>query len=433
MSSFPSEPSESVVLRKVALRLIPFLVLLYVINIVDRANVGMAALQMVERGILDKETFALAGIFYVGYLTFEVPSNLILARVGARAWIGRILISWGLVSGATMFVSGEWSFYLLRILLGVAEAGFFPGIVLYLSQWFPARVRGRAMATFMTGGVMAQTVQPPISGAIMSVMDKVGGLEGWQWLFLLEGVPAVILGFVTFYYLTDRPEQANWLTLPERNWLIGELELERKLRADRHRHTLAAALVSPQVWLLIGIYFTLATGENSFGNYLPLLLKSRLHDLKLNEFQIGLLAAVPSLFAIVVMVAVSMHSDATGERHYYVAGAALVSGAGWALAALAPSPWLFLTGMIIALIGAKSMLGTFWTIPTSLLSGTAAAGGIALINSVANLGGFMGPAILGRMSARQGTYTGGMLVIAGVLGVGGVLTLCVRRGRKAEQ
>src|SRR6266542_1784198 len=222
-------PSEAAVFRKVALRLLPFLFLLYVINLIDRTNIGIARLQMVDQqNLLDEEAYALgAGIFYIGYLLFEVPSNLILLRMGARAWIARILVSWGLISAAMMFVTGPWSFALLRVLLGVAEAGFFPGIIYYLTDWFPAWTRARAVAQFMLGGVIASMVGNPVSGFILQAMDEVGGLWGWQWVFLLEGMPAVALGFITLAYLPDRPAEASWLTPDERNWLTQQLQNDR--------------------------------------------------------------------------------------------------------------------------------------------------------------------------------------------------------------
>jgi len=427
----PAEPSEAAILRKVTLRLIPFLFLLYVINIIDRANIGIASLQMVP-SVLSEAAYGLgAGIFYVGYILFEVPSNLMLNRVGARTWIARILVSWGLVSSCMMFVTGPWSFYLFRILLGVAEAGFFPGIILYLSQWFPARVRARAVATFMTGSLVASMISNPVSGAILSLLNNTGGLAGWQWVFLLEGIPAVVLGFVTLYYLTDRPEQAHWLTPPERNWLVDRLEREKLEQDARHSHTLLAAMIHPRVWLLIAVYFTVALGDNSFGFYVPRLLKEQFQDL--NELQIGCLAAVPSMAAIVGMILVGIHSDRTGERRWHVGGSAFLAAVGWLMVAFAPSPWLFLLALALTLTGMKSMLGTFWTLPTSFLSGTAAAGGIALINSVANLGGLLGPTLIGQVKTITGSFTSGLVVMAAALCLGGVLVLCVRDGQGMEK
>jgi MFS transporter, ACS family, tartrate transporter len=426
---------ESAVFRKVSLRLLPFLFLLYVINLIDRTNIGIARLQMVDQqDVLDEAAYSLgAGIFYIGYLLFEVPSNLILMRVGARAWIARILVSWGLISAAMMFVTGPWSFGILRVLLGIAEAGFFPGIIYYLSDWFPARVRARAVAQFMLGGVISSMVGNPLSGYILEHMDQVGGLWGWQWVFLLEGLPAVVLGFVTLAYLTDRPEQARWLTPAERTWLAQQIENDRSHRPHSRSHSLKTAVVDLRVWLLIAIYFTAAMGDNSYGFYIPTFLKSQFPDWRPDR--IGLLAAAPSVMAMIGMVVVGRHSDRTGERRWHVACSAFTAALGWLLIALVASGrlaipgldsrWLFVAGMAVTLTGMKCMLPTFWTLPPLFLSVAAAAGGIALINSVANLGGVLGPRIIGQVKVASGDFTAGYLVMAATLFVGGLLVLRV--------
>lgn len=430
-----NEKREATVFRKVSWRLLPFLFLLYVINLIDRTNIGMTRLQMVDRqNILSEEAYALgAGIFYIGYLLFEVPSNLILLRMGARAWIARILVSWGFISAAMMFVSGPWSFGILRVLLGVAEAGFFPGIIYYLSNWFPARVRARAVAHFMLGGVIASMAGNPLSGFLLEFMDQVGGLWGWQWVFLLEGFPAVALGFVTLAYLTDCPNQARWLTPEESMWLSQQIEDERSRQTHRHRHSLAAALRDPRVWLLIAVYFTAAMGDNSYGFYIPTFLRSQFPDWP--PSQIGLLAAVPSVIAMAGMVLVGSNSDRTGERRWHVAFSAFTGALGWLMVALVASGrlavtgvdsrWLFVAGAALTLTGTKCMLPTFWTLPPSFLRGAAAAGGIALINSVANLGGMLGPTIIGQLKIASGSFTAGYLILAVVLFLGGLLVLNV--------
>lgn len=427
--------SEAAVFRKVSLRLLPFLFLLYVVNLIDRTNIGIARLQMVDQqNLLDEEAYALgAGIFYLGYLLFEVPSNLILLRMGARAWIARILVSWGLISAATMFVTGPWSFGILRVLLGVAEAGFFPGVIYYLSDWFPARIRARAVAQFMLGGVIASMVGNPLSGSILDFMDQIGGLWGWQWVFLLEGIPAVALGFVTLAYLTDRPDQARWLSPEERTWLTGQIEIDRNHQPQGRRHSLAAAVVDLRVWLLIAVYFTVAVGDNSYGFYIPTLLKSQFPNWSASR--IGLLAAAPSVIAVIGMVLVGRSSDRTGERCWHVACSAFTAASGWLVIAFVASErlaipgldsrWLFVVGVALTLTGMKSMLPTFWTLPPSFLSGAAAAGGIALINSVANIGGLLGPTILGHMKKATGSFTAGYLIMAATLFLGGLLVLNV--------
>jgi ACS family tartrate transporter-like MFS transporter len=435
-------PNEAALLRKVSWRLLPFLFLLYVINLIDRGNIGMARMQMVDRQqILSEEAYSWgAGIFYVGYLLFEVPSNLILLRMGARAWIARILVSWGLISAAMMFVTGPWSFGILRVLLGVAEAGFFPGIIYFLSDWFPARVRARSVALFMVGGVISSMVGNPLSGLILHRMDQVGGLWGWQWVFLLEGIPAVALGFVTLAYLTDRPDLARWLTPEERTWLSQQIENDRNQKPWSRSHTLAAALVDPRVWLLIAVYFTVAMGDNSYSFYVPSFLTTQFPDWESD--QIGLLAAAPSAIALVGMVLVGRNSDRTGERRWHVACSAFTAALGWLLIALVASGrlaipgidtrWLFVLGLALTLTGMKSMLPTFWTLPPSFLSGAAAAGGIALINSVANLGGMLGPTIVGHVKAATESFTGGYLIMAAVLFLGGLLVLNVTNRYKGQ-
>jgi ACS family tartrate transporter-like MFS transporter len=429
------EPREAAVLWKVGVRLLPFLFLLYVVNILDRGNVSFAKFGMLPAlGLPEEErepVFALGfGIFYIGYLLFEVPSNLILHRVGARVWIGRIMISWGAAATAMMFVRAPWSFYALRILLGVAEAGFFPGIILYLSYWFPARERARAVALFMTASPVAAVLGNPISGAVMQYLDGAGGLAGWQWLFLLEGVPAVLLGVATWFYLTDRPEQARWLTPAERDWLVARLSAEARHRAAQHGLTRLSAMAHPHVWLLIAVYFTVAVGSNAFGAYSPTLIKEQFPSL--GHFELGLLTAVPNLAAVLGMLVIGANSDYTGERRLHVAGSALLAAAGWTLAATASNPWVVLEGLVLAQIGMMSMLPTFWALATSYLSGTAAAGGIALINSVANIGGFLGPNVLGRLKPVTGDFTSAIVVLALVLFAGALLALCVRHDPKAE-
>jgi len=420
------DASKKALLGKVSRRLVPFLFLLYVVNILDRVNVGFARLQMLDDLNMGEEVYALgAGIFYLGYVVFEVPSNLILRRTGARRWIARIMISWGLVTCAMMAVRGPWTFYLLRILLGIAEAGFFPGIIFYLTYWFPARERARIVALFMAASPVTGMVGNPLSGAILEWLDQVGGLSGWQWVFLLEGIPAVILGVIALNYLTDRPEHASWLSLNERNWLSGEMSREEKHLEQRHGLSLRQALLDRRVWLLILLYFTVAVGSNAFGFYLPKLIESRFPGM--DKFQIGLLAAVPHLCAVIAMVLNGAHSDRTGERRWHMAPPAAVAACGLTLYALSDSPALSLLGLALAQSGIMSMLPVFWTLPTSFLSGVAAAGGIALINSVGNVGGFVGPNLIGQPAKLTGSFTPGLLATALTLCIGALLALRVRQ------
>jgi ACS family tartrate transporter-like MFS transporter len=415
-----------VVLRKVTLRLVPFLCLLYVLNILDRVNVGFARLRMLPDLEMDKEVFSFGyGLFYFGYLLFEVPSNLLLRRFGARRWISRIMVSWGLVSCATLLVTGPWSFYLIRILLGVAEAGFFPGIILYLTYWFPARERARIVALFMAAIPFAGIVGNPVSGLIMQYLDGKGGLAGWQWLFLLEGIPSVLFGLAVLWLLTDRPEQARWLTEQQRDWLVERMNQEEQHRQKRHGADFLAALVDWRVWLLICVYFTVAVGSNAAGAHFPQLLKDRFEGW--NDSGIGFLSALPSVCALLLMTTLGARSDRTGERRKHLAFAAFLAALGWSLAGFASSPWLFLSGLCLAQAGMLAMLPIFWALPTSFLSGAAAAGGIALINSVANLGGLSGPSILEwLLDPRKGFGQDGLYGMAGILFAGAVLALTVR-------
>jgi len=322
----------------------------------------------------------------------------------------------------------------LRVLLGVAEAGFFPGIIYYLNDWFPERVRARSLAKFMTGGVIATLLGNSISGFILQYMDQIGGLWGWQWVFLLEGLPAVVLGFVTLSYLTDRPHQARWLTHEERIWLSQQIENDRNRAAHRRNYSLRAAVLDPRVWLLIAIYFTVAMAENSYGFYIPTFLKSQFPDW--SKFEIGLLAAAPSAIALAGMILVGRHSDRTGERRWHVAGAAFAAALGWSMIALVAtgwlaipgidSRWLFVVGVAVTTTGMKSMLPLFWTLPPAFLTGAAAAGGIAVINSIANLGGMLGPRIIGEAKTSTGSYTAGYFVMAATMLVGGLLVLNVK-------
>lgn len=381
-------------LHRVAWRLIPFICVLYLLNILDRANVGFARIMMQKDLGLSEATFNLGyGMFYVGYLLFEVPSNLLMRRVGARIWIARIMITWGLISSATMFATDQFTFYGLRILLGIAEAGFFPGIILYLSYWFPDKMRAKMTAFFMLAIGLASVFGNPISGLIMQYMDSVANLAGWQWLFLLEGIPSVVLGVSVLFYLTDRPEQATWLRDDQRQWLSARMEAEESHRKRLHQADHLTAIFQPRVWWLIAIYFTVAVGSNASGAYIPELTK-RLFD-NASTAQIGFLSALPHICAVIGMSLFGISSDRFGERRYHLALAASLGGCGWLLASWAPNPMLGLAGLCLAQMGMLSMLPVFWTLPTAFLTGAAAAGGIALINSVANIGGFFGASFLG--------------------------------------
>ena len=391
-----SHDLEQSTLRTVAWRIVPFICLLYVLNILDRANVGFARLKMQNDLGLTKATFDLGyGMFYVGYILFEVPSNLLMRRFGARRWIARIMIPWGLVSAATLFARDLWTFYALRILLGIAEAGFFPGIILYLSDWFPDRQRAKMTAFFMLAIGLSNVLGNPVSGWIMDHFDGINGWHGWQWLFLLEGLPTSLVGIAVLFYLQDSPRDASWLSDEQRRWLVGHLAEEDRQRRQQHGPDRWQAMLQPRVWLLIAIYFTVAVGSNAGGAYFPTLIKEQYQSA--TNFQIGLLTALPHLCEIAAMSLVGISSDRTGERRWHLAGSALLAAGGWSLVAWGPSPVVAMAGLCLAQAGMMSMLPVFWTLPSAFLSGIAAAGGIALINSVANIGGFFGASILGQL------------------------------------
>lgn len=418
-----SHDLERSTLRTVSLRIVPFICLLYVLNILDRANVGFARLRMQDDLGLTKDAFDLGyGMFYVGYVLFEVPSNLLLRRFGARRWIARIMITWGLVSAATMFARDLWTFYALRILLGIAEAGFFPGIILYLSDWFPDRQRAKMTAFFMLAIGLSSVLGNPVSGWIMDRFDGAAGWHGWQWLFLLEGLPTSLVGIAVLFYLQDSPRDARWLSEDQRRWLEEHLAHEDRARQARHGPDKWQAMLQPRVWLLIAIYFPVAVGANASGAYFPTIVKEQFATA--TNFRIGLLSALPHLCAIAAMSLVGISSDRRGERRWHLAGAALAAAVGWCLVAWGPSPGIAMIGLCVAQAGMMSMLPVFWTLPGMFLSGVAAAGGIALINSVANIGGFFGPTILG----RAGPWT-----VAGILASGGLLVAATLRDLEANR
>jgi MFS family permease len=413
---------ENRTLRIVAWRIIPILCLCFFLNILDRVNVGFARLTMQDDLGLSEDMFNLGfGMFYVGYLLFEVPSNLLLRRVGARRWIARIMISWGLITAATMFARDQWTFYGLRILLGIAEAGFFPGIILYLSYWFPQQARGKMNAFFMVAIALASVIGNPVSGLTMQYLDAVGGLHGWQWLFLLSGTPTILIGFVVLYYLTDYPRDATWLSVDQRDWLVARMRREEDSRRSQHNADHLAAMMQWPVWLLIAIYFMVAIAANAGGAYFPKLLQEQFQEMSVA--QIGLLSAIPHACAVVGMTLWGISSDRRNERRWHLAIAAVVAASGWALAASSESPALVLVGFCLAQSGVMSMLPVFWTLPTAFLTGAAAAGGIALINSLGNIGGFLGAQILGYF---------GLWAIAVCLLAGAVLAMRVVETKTIE-
>jgi ACS family tartrate transporter-like MFS transporter len=404
---------------------------LYIVAFLDRVNVGFAALQMNEDLGFSDTVYGLgAGIFFIGYFVFEVPSNLIMEKVGARVWIARIMITWGVISSAMFLVRGETSFYILRFLLGVAEAGFFPGMILYLTYWFPARERARRVALFMTAIPIAGVFGSPLSGALLT-LDGFVGLAGWQIMFLAEGIPAVLLGLVVLRFLPNGPDEARWLQPEERSWLRGALEQENRIKSEHGEYTTRQALTNGKVWLLAAIYFGIVTSLYGVSLWLPLIIE----DISgFGTFAVGLLGAIPYLAGAVGMVFLARHSDATGERRWHVAVAAFVGAIGLVLTGAAGSSTVVeMAALTLAALGIYSTLATFWSLPTAFLSGTAAAAGIALINSVGNLGGFVGPYVVGFLSDATGSFYAGLLFLAALVLVAGLLALAVRHERRLEE
>lgn len=418
-------------LRKAAWRLIPFMFVLYVVSFLDRINVSYAELQMGEDLGLSATVYGLgAGIFFIGYFIFEIPSNLILERVGAKVWIARIMITWGIISAAMFLVTGPTSFYVLRFLLGVAEAGFFPGMILYLTYFFPARERARAVALFMTAVAIAGVIGSPLSGFLLT-LDGLAGLAGWQIMFIVEGVPAVLLGFAVLAYLPNGPNDARWLESDERDWLRGVLERENRIKAERGEYTTRQALTNGRVWLLALVYFGIVMSLYGLSFWLPRIIQ----DFSgLGDFAVGLLGAIPFTAAAVAMVLFARHSDRTGERRWHVAIPAFIGAVGLVLTGLVgTSSVLQMAALTLAALGIYSCLGTFWTLPTSFLGSTAAAAGIALVNSVGNLGGFAGPYAVGFITDRTGSSYGGMLLLAATVALAGLLVFVGRREQDTEQ
>ena len=421
---------ERVLRSKVTRRLIPLLFFCYIIAYVDRINISFAKLQLREALGVDEAVFGSvfgfgAGLFFIGYFLFEVPSNLILQRVGARVWIARIMILWGIVSAAMMFITSPVTFYVMRFLLGAAEAGFFPGVILYLTYWYPAKERARAAALFAAGGVIAGIIGSPISGAVLG-LSGVGGLAGWQWLFLLEGIPAVLMGLVVLFVLPDRPRQARWLSDAEKAWIQARVDEEAARPEVQKRHRFVHAFTSGRVWLLCLLYFLLNVGGYGYEMWLPSIIKGFSGQ---SDAVVGLINTIPYLAAAVVMLLAGQHSDRTGERRWHVAVAAISSAAGFALAGYFRNPYLAMAALTLAFVGLKSTLGPFWALGTALLSGTAASTGIALINSVGNLGGFVGPTLVGVIKDRTGSNVAALVLLGGALLAMGLLALTLRGAR----
>jgi MFS family permease len=394
--------------RKAALRFVPLLTIAYLFNYLDRTSLGFAALTMNQQLGLTAGQFGLAaGIFFVGYCLFEIPSNLMLYRIGARRWLARIMISWGLVSAATAFVVGPNSFYALRLLLGIAEAGFFPGVTFFLAAWFPAQFRTRMLAWFLIGIPLSSLIGGPVCAMLLQ-MEGIWGLAGWQWLFLLVSLPCIPLGLVTLRLLADRPQTAAWLTPEERDLLDGVLASEVR---ERPHASLLAALTDTRVLICAAIQFGFTLGSYGIGIWLPLMLR----EYHLSTLAIGWTAAIPYLFASAGMILWARHVDQKGRRIVNLAIACFLGAVGLAAPILSGSVTVALIGFSAALVGVTAARAIFWTIPTRFLTGVAAAGGLAFINSIGTFGGFVGPSMMGWLREFSGSYVFGLSAVAVIM------------------
>jgi ACS family tartrate transporter-like MFS transporter len=402
-------PVEQSTMRKVYWRLLPLAILTYFLCYLDRINVGFAALTMNKDLGLDAATYGLAaGTFFWGYFLFEVPSNIILEKVGARIWIARIMISWGILSGATAFCTGPWSFLTMRFLLGLAEAGLFPGMILFFTYWFPDWHRARIVSGFMVALPLAVAAGAPVSTAILSGFDGFMGLAGWKWMFIAESIPTILVGFVILWFITDRPSLAHWLSEDERSWLIATLVTERDLIERKRKVSVWESFWDPKVLLLTLNYFGIVGASIGMLLFMPQIVK----QLGLTNMQVGWVTMIPYLCGAVALVAWGWLSDRTGERRWNLFWACITATAGLVIAAQTMGTVWAVVGMSIAAIGFYGSKGPFWTMPSMMLTGTAAASGIAWINAVGNLGGFFGPTAVGWAKSYTGSFAGGLYALA---------------------
>jgi MFS family permease len=410
------ESFEAKTYAKVDRRLIPFLFMCYILAYLDRVNIGFAKLQMLNDLSLGDAAFATgAGIFFIGYFFFEVPSNILLKKFGARIWIARIMVSWGIVSSAMMFVQGEWSFYAMRFLLGIAEAGFFPGIIYYLTLWYPSKIRSSRTAWFMSAIAVSGIIGNPMSGWIMDVLSGHMGMSGWQWLFLIEGVPSILVGLWVVFYLDSSIQEARWLDDDEKKLLAANLDWE-----DRHKHQVRVidAFKSGKVYALAAVYFTLVIGLYGITFWLPTMVKAFGVE---GYLHVGLITAIPYGVSVIGMLLLSRSSDRTGERRLHYVFNVTAGGVGLILSGVFSSnPVLSVVFLSIATLGIIGSLPVFWPLPTAFLTGTAAAAGIGIVNSVGNLGGYIGPNVPIWVKTISGDPSAALYAISGILFIGAV-------------
>jgi MFS family permease len=412
------ESLEASTYRKVDVRVVPFLFLCYILAYLDRVNVRFAKLQMLKDLSLSDAAFATgAGIFFIGYFFFEVPSNVLLKKFGARMWIARIMISWGVISACMILVKGERSFYAMRFLLGLAEAGFFPGVIFYLTLWYPSKLRSTRTAWFVAAIAVSGVVGNPVSGWIMDTLSGAMKLAGWQWLFLSEGIPSILVGLVVIFYLESSIEEAKWLTREEKTLLAQNLESEDKHKTE---HKLSDAFTSGKVWALCAIYFTLMIGLYGIAFWLPTIVKA--FGMK-GYLRVGLITAIPYGVAVIGMIVLSNHSDKTGERRLHYVRNVVAGAVGLVLSGVFSSnPVLAIIFLSVGTLGVIGSMPLFWPLPSAFLAGTAAAAGIGIVNSVGNLGGYVGPNIPIWARYFSKDPSAALYIIAGILMVGAVLT-----------
>ncbi|MBB3223090.1 MFS transporter [Pseudoduganella umbonata] len=413
---------QAAVYRKVNLRLIPFLFICYVAAYLDRINIGFAQLQMkADLGFSDAVYGLGAGIFFFGYALFEVPSNLLLEKIGARKTLLRIMVLWGLTSAGMMFITTPTQLYIARFLLGLFEAGFFPGIILYFTYWYPSGMRARIIALFMSGMAVAGIIGGPLSGWIMNDMAGVNGWAGWQWMFLLEGLPAVLLGVLAWFVLQDRPRDASWLSARDKEVIESTLQQDRQALGPAHHGSLRDAMRDPKIYILAFAYFTFIAGTYVITFWLPAIVKSfGVSD----PLRIGLLTAIPYIIGAIGMVVLGKSSDRTRERRWHAAGAAFLGGAALVVSTLVPGNLtLALVALSFAAIGILATMPLFWAMPAAYLSGPAAAGGIALINSLGLVGGFVSPFVIGWFKTTTGSVDGGLYFVAAMMVLGAIVLL----------
>jgi len=418
-----SNNCEAATYAKVTRRLLPLLFFCFVASYLDRVNVGFAKLQMLSELNFSEAVYGLgAGIFFIGYFLFEIPSNIILHKVGARLWIARIMITWGIISGAMIFVTTPTTFYVMRFLLGIAEAGFFPGVILYLTYWYPSNRRGKIIAIFLSAVCLSGVIGGPISGWIMQSMPGVAGLSGWQWMFIIEAIPSLVLGVVVIFYLQDRVHDVEWLSDAEKAQIANNIQAEA---ASKNEMRFYQVMAHPLIWVMVFIYFSFVMGLYGIGFWMPTMIKATgVTDL----LEIGLLSTIPYAVATVAMIWTAKSADRHRERRWHIVIPALLAGIGLLLTALyGEKTWLAMCALTLATSGTLTVLALFWSLPTAILGGVAAAAGIALINSFGNLAGFAGPYLVGWIKEVTNNTDGGLYLLSASMVFGALLTLTLSK------